>query len=165
MALRDIVPSRRRGELAGRRENPFAALQREMNDLFEDFWRGSRLSPFWREGAAMEAFAPRVDVTEDEKEVLVTAELPGIDEKEIDLTLSRDSLTIRGEKKEEHEEKGQNHYRMERSYGSFQRVIALPAEVDEEKVQAEFKKGVLTVHLPKSEKAQEHRKKIEVKGD
>jgi HSP20 family protein len=109
---------------------------------------------------------PRVDVSESENEYEVTAELPGIDEKDVELTLADNVLTIRGEKKVEREEKDKdkNYYMSERSFGSFRRAVPLPAEVDEDRVEANFKNGVLTVHLPKSPQAQARTRRIEVKG-
>jgi HSP20 family protein len=103
-----------------------------------------------------------VDVTETDKEVKVCAEIPGVDAKDIDVSVEDGTLTIKGEKKYEQEEKGKGQYRMERSYGSFERAIPLPTEVDESKAKAEFKKGVLRLTLPKRRGAQPRRKKIPV---
>ncbi len=146
-------------------EHPFASFQREMNRLFDNFFSGFSLSswaPFDR--GATQTFSPRVDVSETDKEIRVSAELPGMEEKDIDISLTRDSLTIKGEKKGETEEKGKDFYRTERSYGSFTRSIPLPAEVDADKVEATFKKGVLDITLPKTAKAIEETKKIPVKA-
>jgi HSP20 family protein len=102
-------------------------------------------------------------MTEREKEIEVTAELPGMSEEDIDITLARDVLTIKGEKKQETEDKGNNYYRMERSYGKFSRVIPLPdGVVDNENVDATFKNGVLTITLPKLEEAQQVSRRITV---
>jgi HSP20 family protein len=127
----------------------FTSLQNDMNRMFDDFFsRSFGMRPFgFDEG--WKQFQPRIDVVDDEKEVKVTAELPGLDEKDIELTLNQNLLQISGEKKVETEDKGQNYYRMERSYGSFRRSVQLPAEVDTEHVEAIFKKGVLTIVLPK----------------
>jgi HSP20 family protein len=129
----------------------------------EDFW----MAPFEEMGRWGETFTPRVDVREEDNQVVVSAELPGIDQKDIDVTVTRDSVRIAGEKKheeekEEKEEKG--YYRRETSYGSFERVIDLPSEIDENKAEAQFSKGVLTIRLPKSEQAQAKQKKIEIKS-
>ena len=97
-------------------------------------------------------------------EIKVSAELPGMDEKDIDVSLTRDTLTIKGEKKEEKEDTGKDYYKMERSYGSFTRSIPLPVEVDTDKVQATFKKGVLEITLPKTAKAIQETKKVPVKA-
>ncbi len=165
---KEIVQKGRPGtDIEARREwgSPFTSLQREMNRLFDSFLGGSSLSPwlpFERGGA--EAFTPRVDVSETEREIKVAAELPGLDENDIDVSLTRDTLTIKGEKKEEKEEKGTDYYRMERSYGSFTRSIPLPVEVDTDKVEATFKKGVLRVTLPKTASVIEKTKKVAVKS-
>jgi HSP20 family protein len=171
MDFRDLIPfGRDRGNVAVRRdriEHPMEMFQREVNRLFEDFSRDfSRTpTPF---GGGNEAFAsmPRVDVSESDNEYEVTAELPGIDEKDVEVTLADNVLTIRGEKKVEREErdKGKNYYLSERSFGSFRRAVPLPAEVDEDRVEANFKNGVLTVRLPKSPQAQARTRRIEVKG-
>jgi HSP20 family protein len=146
-------------------EYPFGAFQREMNKLFDNFFGGFELSPWApvdRRLAA--AFTPYVDVSETDKEIRVSAELPGMDEKDIDVSLTRDTLTIKGEKKEEKEDKGKDYYKMERSYGSFTRSVPLPVEVDTDKVHATFKKGVLEITLPKTAKAIQETKKIPVKA-
>lgn len=130
-------------------DNPVLALQQEMNSIFDNFFnRGFGMRPFGFD-EAWESFQPRTDVVDGEKEVKVIVELPGLDEKDIDLTLSQNMLQISGEKKVESEDKAQNYYRMERSYGSFRRSISLPCEVDADHVEATFKKGILTVTLPK----------------
>lgn len=98
--------------------------------------------------------SPKVDVNETDKHIRVSVELPGMKEKDIDVSLNRDSLMISGEKKQEIEENVQGWYRMERSYGVFRRTIALPCEIDQDKVEAHFKDGVLTVSLPKTAQAQ-----------
>jgi HSP20 family protein len=141
--------------------NPFAMLRHEMNTLFDNFFSGFEIEPFEKRFGA---FSPSIDVKEDEKEIKVSAELPGMDDKDIDVSLTKDALTIKGEKKEKKEDKGKDYYRMERSYGSFSRTIALPKEIDTDKVKAEFKKGVLTVTLPKTAKAIKETKKIPVKN-
>jgi len=168
MAIRDLIPWRRRGTqvpVRRRGENPFLALHDEINRLFDRFWSGWDLEPFGDWPAAFEGtFAPRVDVSENDKEVRVQAELPGMDEKDVEVTLADGVLTIQGEKKEEHEEKGEGRYYSECRYGHFRRDIPLPAEVDAQKAEATFKKGVLTVTLPRTPESQERRKRIEVKA-
>lgn len=145
--------------------HPFYSLQQEMNRLFDDFFSDFSLQPFGVRAEQFERFSPSINVTEDEKEVCVSAELPGMDEKDIDVSLSSDTLTIKGEKKVEKEDKGKEYYRMERSYGSFQRVIPLSDEIDMEKVEASFKNGVLNVALPKIAEAKSSRKKISIKKE
>lgn len=127
---------------------------RDIFDLMDSFWSGHE-PPFPVRGY------PSVDVSETEKNVLVKAELPGLEPKDVDLTIERDTLILRGEKKQESEEKNENYHRVERSYGSFHRSIPLPVKVDAEKVKAKFKNGVLTVTLPKDKSARPRRVSIE----
>ena len=108
--------------------------------------------------------SPAVDITEDDGNYKMTAELPGMSEKEIEVVVSGDMLTLKGEKKEEKEQKEQNFYLSERSYGSFQRSFYVPEGVDRNKIAADFSKGVLTISMPKTAKAVEQQKKIEVKA-
>lgn len=157
----DLTPWRRRSRLPVRREeerDPFTALQRRMNRLFEDFTRGFEMMPFGEQ-----TWMPRVNISENDKEICVTAELPGMEEKDLDVTLTKNTLTLKGEKKEEKEEKDRNYHRVERTYGSIFREIPLPVEVEADKVDAKFKNGVLTVTLPKSHQAQATAKKVAVK--
>ncbi len=153
---------------ARRERDPFTALRDRMDRLFEDFtgaWEWPLLRevrPFeWR----MEAFIPRVDIKDEDNQLKVEAELPGVSEKDVELSISGDMLMISGEKKQEKEEKEKGYYRVERSYGSFQRAIPLPVDVDRDKVQASFKNGVLTVTLPKSPEAMKQTKKIPIKAE
>lgn len=163
MAKKTIVPVQKQSLPARREEwNPFSLLRQEMNSLFDNFFRGFETEPF---ESRLGAFSPRVDVAETDKEIKVTAELPGMDDKDIDVSLTKDMLTIRGEKKEEKEEKSKSFYRMERSYGSFSRTVPLPTEIDTNKVKAEFKKGILSVTLPKTQQAIKETKKIQVKAE
>jgi HSP20 family protein len=161
MPKKNLVPLKK--QAPGKREeyNPLSLLRHEMNSLFDNFFSGYEIEPFMT--GRFGAFSPSVDVKESSKELRVSAELPGMEEKDIEVSLNRDSLTIKGEKKEEKEDKGKDFYRMERSYGSFSRTIPLPAEVDQDKVKAEFKKGVLTVTIPKTAKAIKETRKISIK--
>jgi HSP20 family protein len=156
-----IVPSRKSEErsLAERGPDPFSYLRNQINRVFDDFWGESWLAPRHEIAAG---FWPQVDVTETDKEIKVSAEIPGVEAKDIDVSVEDGMLTIKGEKKYEREEKEKGQYRMERSYGSFQRSIELPAEVDESKAKAEFKKGVLRLTLPKRPGTQSRRKQIPV---
>ena len=142
----------------------FSSLHRQMNRLFDEVSREFDLVPFGFGDGAAGSFHPRLDLVEREKDYQVTLELPGMSEKDIDLTLKEGILTIKGEKKEEHRAKSDNVYRMERTYGAFQRTIALPSEVKEEEIEAKFNKGVLTITLPKAEEAQKAVRHIEVKA-
>ena len=152
---------------------PFAGLRREVDRLFDDFdpmlWRWPlRRSifggePLWQREPAWES-APAVDVAEDDKGYEITAELPGMDEKNIEVKLANGGLTIRGEKSEEKEEKKRNYYLHERRFGSFERSFAMPEGVDTNKIEATFSKGVLKVMIPKTAEAQKAEKKIAVKA-
>ena len=162
--IRNLLPTVwRRSETPLRRaeESPFLALHREMNRMFDDFSRGFDLSPF--DGGWSWGFSPPVDVREDEKEVTVKAELPGMEEKDIEVNLADNGLTIKGEKKAEKEEKGKDNWYRETSYGAFHRFIPLPEGLDKEKVDAHFKNGVLTVTLRRLEEAKG--KKIAIKAE
>jgi len=170
MAIKDLIPRIGRGRdqaLARRGESdPFRDLQREMNRLFDDFFSDFPLAPRGGErGLAAAGFSPRVDVSETEKEVKVSAELPGMDEKDISVEMDDAAITIRGERKEEKEDKGKNWYTREQSYGSFRRIVPLPASVQGEKASAKFKKGLLTITVPKREEEQAKRKAIKIQTD
>jgi HSP20 family protein len=165
MSIADLISWRREERkvpVKREEERSVLSFQQEMNRLFDEFFGGWGLAPFREFTEPWEAFSPRVDVVEGDKEVTVSAELPGMDEKKIAVSLSRGVLTISGEKREKVEDRGKNYYRMERSYGSFQRSVPLPSEVDEDKAEATFKKGVLTITLPKTAEAQA-RKRIAVR--
>lgn len=159
MAVRDLIPRMRSRAPMLRTEsmNPLAAFHEEMNRLFDDFWRefdgvGTSLMP--------SSGFPRVEVIESERDVKVQAELPGMEEKDIEVTLHNGVLTIRGERQSENEDK---HRRVsERYYGQFDRRIVLPAEVDGDNVTASFQKGVLTVTLPKTAREVQDVKRIRI---
>ena len=150
-------------------------LQGEINRVFEDFmgpWRGWHLprrlfepfEGFERDMPSFKAMSPEVDLTETDDALKVTAELPGLGDKDIEVIYADGALTLKGEKKEEREETKKDYYMSERRYGSFQRTFRLPAEVDENRIAAEFKNGVLTVTLPKTPSAKSAKKKIKVKA-
>jgi HSP20 family protein len=128
------------------------------------FRRMFDVEPAWRTESAFSFSAPSVDVTEDDKAFKITAELPGLEEKNIDVSVSGDMLTFKGEKHYEKDEKDKNRHVSERAYGSFQRSFALPGGVDRDKITADLSKGVLTITLPKTAEAQKPEKKIEVKA-
>jgi HSP20 family protein len=152
---------------------PVEGLRREIDRLFEDFggdfWRSPfrrsmfAVEPFWRRELTWAA-APAVDITESDKAYEVTAELPGMDEKNIEVKVANGNLIIKGEKQEEKEEKKKDYYLHERHFGSFERCFQVPEGVDADKIEASFKKGVLTVTLPKKPEAQKPEKKIDVKA-
>jgi HSP20 family protein len=151
---------------------PVESLRREVERLFENFDRGLwrspfrstfALEPFWRRELAWPA-APAVDITESDKAYEITADLPGISEKDIEVKLAPGGLIIKGEKREESEEKKKDYYLHERHFGSFQRSFRVPEGVEADKIEASFKDGVLTVTLPKTAEAQKVEKKIAVKA-
>ena len=153
--------------------HPFESLRREVNRLFEDFDRGFWRSPFrssvfdlqplWNRELTFPT-APAVDISEKDDAYEVTAELPGLDEKNIEVKLVNGGLTIKGEKKEETEEKQKGYHLHERRFGGFERYFAVPDGVDTDKVEANFKKGVLTVILPKKPEAIKPERKVEIKA-
>ena len=167
MARKSLMPSLWRGAKgpAGRLGSPFSSFQQQMNDLFDDFFNALPMASGGASSERLGAFSPSIDVMEGEKDIVVKAELPGLEEKDIEVMLDDDALTIKGEKKEEREEEGKDYYHMERTYGSFYRVIPLPVEVDGKKVEATFKNGVLSVILPKTEKAKAAGKRISIKTE
>jgi HSP20 family protein len=130
-----------------------------MNRLFEDFW----LSPFDPTERWAGTYLPPVNVREEDNQVVMSVEMPGMEEKDIEVTVQRDTVRVSGEKKEEAQRRDEDFYRMESSYGRFDRLVDLPAEVDEEKAEATFKNGVLTVSMPKNEESKTKTKKIPVK--
>lgn len=142
--------------------DPFFSLQRDMNRLFDDALWGFGAASTGRQSQAGGSVEARMNVSENENELRISAELPGVDEKDVEVTLEGDVLTIRGEKKFEEERGGEkeNYHFVERSYGSFQRSVQLPYSVKSEDVRAEFRNGVLTLTLPKSE--QQQRRKIPI---
>ncbi len=150
---------------------PFESLRQEIDRLFDDFGRGL-WRPFGRSFFTEPVFKreltlptmPAVDVVESDKAFELTAELPGMDEKNIEVKVVNSNLIIKGEKQEEKEEKKKDYYLQERSYGSFERSFDIPDSVELDKIEAGFKKGVLTVTLPKKAEAQKPAKKIEVKA-
>ena len=151
MDLKSLVPFRGQGALTRPDFGVFGTLQREVDRLFDDFARGANAN----------LLAPRIEVTESDKEIEISAELPGLERKDIDISLDRNLLTIRAEKKVEAEQKDKNVHMTERSYGVFYRVLELPMAVDPSSVQATMLNGVLKISLPKP--ARTEAKKIEVK--
>ncbi len=137
---------------------------RIIGDLFEETESSTGLAPrTWTSANA--DFIPRLDVVDGEKDIRIEAELPGLKQKDIDVSLADDVLTIQGEKTQETEKKEENYYRLERSYGRFHREVLLPADtVEADQIDAKFKNGVLTVTLPKKTVKEEAAKKIEIKA-
>jgi HSP20 family protein len=168
MAITDIIPWNRNRALATRPQDvvdPFNLLRRDIDRVFGDFlsdWRWpDRMNMLDRQ---MGSFMPEIDVKETDKEFLVTADLPGMDEKDLEVTFVDGALSIKGEKREDHEEEKGNVFRSERRYGAFERTIALSSDIDLNKAKAAFKKGVLKITLPKTGNARSNRKTIPVEG-
>lgn len=160
MAVTDLIPKIRSRAPVMRREtntHPLLSLHEEMNRLFDQFWRDWDSTSI---GPVQTFSFPRVEVCETDKEIRVEAELPGVEEKDVELLLEDNELTIRGEKNTERQDKTRR--MSERFYGAFERRIPLPTEVQEDKVSATFRKGVLTVTLPKSERAVQKARRIEI---
>ncbi|WP_260957706.1 Hsp20/alpha crystallin family protein [Pseudomonas citri] len=153
--------------------HPLERLRQQVDHLFDDFTRGTGLSPFSRglfdvQPAWRREFAtrlPAVDISEKEKSFEITAELPGMDQKDIEIRLANGNVIIRGEKKEDREEKNKGYHLTERHYGSFERVFNLPKGVDTDKIEAQFSKGVLKLTLPKKPEALKAEKVVPIKAD
>jgi len=146
---------------------PFDSLHQNMERMFDDFGRSLfrrgqfDVEPFWRRSMNWGAI-PAVDIAEKDNAYEITAELPGMDEKDIEVKYAGGMLTIKGEKEEAKEEKQKDYHLTERRYGSFQRSFSVPDGVDADKLEADFSKGVLTVTLPKSPEAKKQEKKIPI---
>jgi HSP20 family protein len=165
MSVRDLIPRSRGANQApslyrSGEMDPFLALHRNVNRLFDEVFRGfDAPAPFGR-SAFGNGYWPSVEISENEKEIRVMAEIPGLEEKDVEVLLEDGVLTLRGEKKSETDDAGRQ--LSERYYGRFERRLALGREVDEDKVTANFKNGVLAVTLPKSEKARANAKRISI---
>ncbi|MDX6750688.1 Hsp20/alpha crystallin family protein [Geminicoccaceae bacterium 1502E] len=140
-------------------EDPFSSMRRELDRVFDNMTRSMSLA---RPAVGLGAMAPRLDVKDTGEAIEVHAELPGVEEKDVEVQYAGGMLTLRGEKKQEREEKEKGYYLMERAYGSFMRQIPMPVEIDEARISARFEKGVLSVVLPKSPEAAGKVKKIEI---
>ncbi|MFG1192672.1 Hsp20/alpha crystallin family protein [Xanthobacter flavus] len=168
MSVRDLIPWGRNNNQTpsvyrDEDRNPFLSLHREVNRLFDDVFRGfdSRLPAF----GSLSSFAgswPSVEISETDKEIKVTAEIPGLEEKDVEVLIDDGVLTLKGEKRSETEDKEKQF--SERFYGRFERRIPLGVEVEEDKIDARFKNGVLSIVLPKSAKAQSQVKRIAIKS-
>lgn len=141
-------------------EEPFGLvnLRNEIDRLFDNF-----TSPWRRLVPAEPVWVPELDVYEDENNIMVSADLPGMKAEDIDISVAGNTLSISGEKKKEEEKKGRNYYRLEKSYGSFSRRIELPSAVDSKKISATYKDGVLEITLPKVEETKPKKVKVQVK--
>ena len=169
MASRSLMPFSRNMPMSrwGEETDPFLQMRREMNRLFDDVFSGfglpSVLGPALRQMPA----APKIDVSETDNEIQVTAEMPGIDQDNVQVLLEDDRLIIRGEKKEEREEddKERNYHVRERVQGAFSRTLPLPFAPDPNQVKAEFKNGVMTITIPKPQEVKQKQHRIEVQKD
>jgi HSP20 family protein len=141
------------------------SFQREMDRLFEDLWRGFDAPLFGRGGRLPTTISPRIELKETDDEVVVCSELPGLQEKDVELTLTDNVLTIRGEKKEDKSAKEGAYSYTERSYGAFERRVPIDAEVLADKVTAKFADGVLTVTLPKNPEAKSQARRIPISAE
>jgi HSP20 family protein len=143
----------------------FTGLQRSMNRLLGEFRRGFDVMPFdWDVDDRLDLRVPRMDVAETERGLEVRAELPGLSEKDLEVSLTDRMLTIKGERREEAEEKKKDYHVQECSYGRIERTVYLPDGLDVEKAKASFKNGVLTIELPKTEQARAGTRKIQVQA-
>lgn len=160
--IHDLIPWRDREEDANIRT--LSRLQRDIDGIFDEFFRGGgTVLPVMRALDKSPVMAPKMDIAETEKGYHLSLELPGVAEKDVDVSLQEGVLSVRGEKKNEEKTEGKNWHRVERSYGSFQRSITLPEGIDEEGVSATFKNGVLEIDVLKSEKKKDKSRKIQVK--
>jgi HSP20 family protein len=162
-----LRPFQKKVPATRRADHPINSLQTEINRLFEDFlpanWEAFGDFPEIDAEHFVGSVTTKVDMSETDKHVLVKVEVPGMTEKEIELNVNKNQLTISGEKKQEKEENEKGWYKMERQYGSFTRTIPLPCEIETDKAEATYKNGVLTVKLPKSTVQQNPTKSISVK--
>ena len=146
------------------RDYPLTRLHQEIDQLFDNFLRGSWISPFRQIDQPWmgEMMLPKVDIAEGKKQDTITVEVPGVEEKDIDLTLTEGTLTIRGEKRHEQEEHDRQYHRVERAYGAFQRVLSLPDDSNEDAIEAKFKNGILTLTVPKTTSTKPGGRKIPI---
>ena len=160
MGLDDLVPFRHRRRQAARSDalSPFERMHEEMDRIFNEFMPNASEAGGFNAGTLAS-----IDLSETDDALELKADLPGMEEKDLNVTLRNGAVTISGERKYESEETKKNFYRAERAYGSFSRSVPLPCEVDEERVEAHFKNGVLTVRLPKSATEKENQRRIDIK--
>lgn len=153
MSAKDVAPARTGNGEVVRRISPFNLLQQEIDRVFDSFTT-------WRGGLETLPFSPAMEVSETDKSIEITTELPGLDEKDVEITISNDVLSIRGEKKAEREERKKDYRLIERSYGSFERSLALPPGISADAIKASMNKGVLKITLPKPAATQAQKIKI-----
>ena len=149
------------GELLPARggDDPLARMHREMDRLFEDFFGAFDKPSNWHSELVLK---PSIDIAESKKAYRISVEVPGVDEGDIDLTLDGDALIISGEKQQDSEDDEDGYHRVERSYGSFRRVLTLPTDADADRITAKFRNGVLRIEIPRTREASGNRKRIEI---
>jgi HSP20 family protein len=160
-----LVPWRDKTQASAPREallDPFLSFRREVDHMFDNFFTGFGRRAAGPPFGSWAAPTPSLDLTENEKEIVVTAEMPGLEDKDFEVNVSGDVLTLKGEKKAEHKERSGDAYYVERRFGSFSRSVRLPFEVKDEKVDARYAKGVLTVRIPKPADMQRPNRRIDV---
>ncbi len=168
MTIRNLMPFGKTSVPVTRGATPVSAFQNEMNRLFEDFFGMTDMPNLFdrSEMAARGAFdfAPAIDVQETDKSYKIVADVPGIDAKDVSVTVADGYVTIKGEKKTDSKDEAQGYFRQERSYGSFQRVVPMPDTANLDKADAKVKDGVLTIEVPKKAEAQTTQRKIDIKS-
>jgi len=157
--MRTLIPWRWKEGQSGP-NNTITEFKKKGNDLFNRAFGSSRWLPAFH---FTRGFTPSFDVSETDEDIIVKAELPGVDPKEVEVNLMGSTLTVKGEKKEEREDKTENMHRIERSFGSFSRSVTLPCEVKEDEIEATFKDGLLNLKLPKAQSGKKRSIKIDVK--
>jgi HSP20 family protein len=157
------ITPRENGSPANRPGDVFNAMKSEMDRVFDRFHHGWPTLPHLFSTTDTDVLMPNLDLKDTGKSIVIEAELPGVDEKDVTLTVKDGVLTLKGEKRHSKEEKGENHYLMERSYGSFVRSLQLPDSIDESKVEARYDKGVLTITAEKRPEAVKAEKRIEIR--
>jgi HSP20 family protein len=167
MASRSLMPYSRNMPISRWSEDadPFLQMRREMNRLFDDAFGGFGLPSVFGPALRQMPAAPKIDVSETDNEIQVTAEIPGIDQNDVELLLEDDRLIIRGEKKEEREDKDRNYHVRERVQGAFSRTLPLPFAPEPNQVKAQFKNGVMTITIPKPQEVKQQQHRIEVQKD
>jgi len=162
MRLQYLTPFVSKRALTSGRYDPFGQFRSQFDRLFEDFFGDFDAPAAGGEAAKAPGISPNLDVAESDKVYEIAVELPGVEETDLDVSVSDGVLAIKGEKRSDSEEGDKNYHRVERSYGAFERRLTLPNEIDADKIDAGFANGVLTVTIPKSEDAKEAVKKISI---
>jgi HSP20 family protein len=164
--VKALVPWRDKSQPPAPREDyddPFLSFRREVDRMFDDFFAGFGRRAVGAPFGSWRTPMPSMDLTQNDKEIVVTADMPGLDDKDFEVMVSGDLLTLKGEKRAEHDHRNGDAYHMERRFGSFSRSVRLPFEVKDEKVDARYEKGVLTIRVPKPADMQRQARRIEVR--